>query len=54
MGTSKKGHKVAKTEKGKSVKLRNLAKRELDGRQAKAVRGGMTFIKVLDKTSAVL
>jgi hypothetical protein len=57
MGGSKKGHKAAKAEKGKQVKPRNLAKKDLDARQAETVRGGFRdflITKKIDKSSPVL
>ena len=56
MGTSKKSHRVGKAERGKSEKPQNLAERELDVRQAGAVRGGVkssdiNIVKVTDKPS---
>jgi hypothetical protein len=58
MGTSKKGHKGAKSEGVNSVELRNLASKELENRQADAVRGGkgvdhseLLITKVIYKSS---
>jgi type VI protein secretion system component Hcp len=56
MGASKKSRKAEKT---KSAKARNLAKRELDVREAATVRGGrspsdLQIRKVVDKSTPVL